>query len=43
MVAAVDQIVHRVDDRQAGPYVRFEQELDAAVTGCFFQFDIVFV
>ena len=33
MVAAIDQVVHRIDDREAGAYVRLEQELDVSVAG----------
>ena len=43
MIATVSQVVHRIDDRQSGSDVRFEQELDATVAGRFFQFDIIAV
>ena len=33
MVTAIDQVVHRIDDREAGAYVRLEQELDVPVAG----------
>ncbi len=43
MVAAVDEVVHRIDDGQPRAHVRLEEELDAAMAGSFLQLDIVAV
>ena len=43
MIATVSQVVHRIDDRKSGTYVCLKQELNAAMAGCFLQFDIIAV
>ena len=43
MVAAIDQVVHRIEDREAGAYVRLEQELDVSVAGGLLELGIIIV
>ena len=43
MIATIDQIVHRIDDRQSGANIGLEQKLDITMTGRIFQSLVILI